>query len=73
MLKLRVSALTGWCRCAGLDCRQAMAIEPPVTAMLSVLALETAGITPDRGPVLVNASGGVGSVATALLAARVMR
>jgi acrylyl-CoA reductase (NADPH) len=57
---------------AGLDCRQAMAIGTAgLTAMLSVLALEKAGITPDRGPVLVTgAAGGVGSVATALLAAR---
>jgi acrylyl-CoA reductase (NADPH) len=39
------------------------------TAMLSVLALEDHGVTPDRGPVLVTgASGGVGSVAIALLA-----
>jgi len=56
----------------GLDCQQAMAIGTAgVTAMLSVLALENAGITPDRGPVLVTgAAGGVGSLATALLAAR---
>ncbi|HKD20413.1 MAG TPA: MDR family oxidoreductase [Rhizomicrobium sp.] len=39
------------------------------TAMLSVLALEDAGITPAKGPVVVTgASGGVGSVAVALLA-----
>ena len=39
------------------------------TAMLSVLALEDAGVTPDRGPVIVTgAAGGVGSVAVALLA-----
>jgi acrylyl-CoA reductase (NADPH) len=39
------------------------------TAMLSVLALEDAGLTPAKGPVLVTgASGGVGSVAIALLA-----
>ncbi|HEY1632288.1 MAG TPA: MDR family oxidoreductase [Rhizomicrobium sp.] len=39
------------------------------TAMLSVLALEDAGLTPERGPVLVTgASGGVGSVAVAILA-----
>ncbi|WP_370321126.1 MDR family oxidoreductase [Oricola sp.] len=39
------------------------------TAMLSVMALERHGITPDRGPVAVTgASGGVGSVAIALLA-----
>jgi acrylyl-CoA reductase (NADPH) len=38
------------------------------TAMLCVLALEKAGITPDRGDVLVTgAAGGVGSVAIALL------
>ena len=41
------------------------------TAMLSVLALERHGVTPDAdGPVLVTgASGGVGSIAIALLAA----
>jgi acrylyl-CoA reductase (NADPH) len=39
------------------------------TAMLSVMALEDAGIMPEKGPVLVTgASGGVGSVAIALLA-----
>jgi acrylyl-CoA reductase (NADPH) len=39
------------------------------TAMLSVLALEKAGITPNSGPVLVTgASGGVGSVAVAVMA-----
>jgi acrylyl-CoA reductase (NADPH) len=38
------------------------------TAMLSVLALEDHGVTPDKGPVLVTgAAGGVGSVAVALL------
>jgi acrylyl-CoA reductase (NADPH) len=38
------------------------------TAMLCVLALEKAGVRPDRGPVLVTgAAGGVGSVAIALL------
>ncbi len=38
------------------------------TAMLCVLALEDAGVTPAKGPVLVTgASGGVGSVAVALL------
>jgi len=40
------------------------------TAMLCVLALRRQGVTPDDGPVLVTgAAGGVGSVATALLAA----
>jgi acrylyl-CoA reductase (NADPH) len=39
------------------------------TAMLAVLALEKAGVTPAKGPVLVTgAAGGVGSVAVALLA-----
>ncbi len=39
------------------------------TAMLSVLALEDHGITPESGPVLVTgAAGGVGSVAVAILA-----
>ncbi len=38
------------------------------TAMLSVLALERAGQTPDQGAILVTgASGGVGSVAVSLL------
>ena len=56
----------------GLDCQQAMAIGTAgFTAMLSVLALEDAGVTPESGPVLVTgAAGGVGSIATALLAAR---
>jgi acrylyl-CoA reductase (NADPH) len=39
------------------------------TAMLSVLVLEQAGITPDSGPILVTgANGGVGSVSVSLLA-----
>ncbi|PPF89720.1 oxidoreductase [Subtercola sp. Z020] len=41
------------------------------TAMIAVLALEDAGVTPGDGPVLVTgAAGGVGSIAIALLAAR---
>jgi acrylyl-CoA reductase (NADPH) len=49
--------------------RDAMAIGTAgYTAMLSILALEHGGITPDRGPVLVTgASGGVGSISIALL------
>lgn len=40
------------------------------TAMLCVMALQRGGITPEAGPVLVTgASGGVGSVAVALLSA----
>jgi acrylyl-CoA reductase (NADPH) len=55
----------------GLDTKQAMAIGTAgFTAMLCVLALEEAGIGPGmEKPVLVTgASGGVGSVAVALLA-----
>jgi acrylyl-CoA reductase (NADPH) len=49
--------------------RDAMAIGTAgYTAMLSVLALEHAGVTPDKGEVLVTgAGGGAGSVAIALL------
>lgn len=52
--------------------RQAMAIGTAgYTAMLCVLALERHGVTPDRGDILVTgASGGVGGVAIALLAAK---
>ncbi len=54
----------------GLSTRQAMAVGTAgFTAMLSVMALEDHGLTPDQGPVLVTgAAGGVGSVATAILA-----
>ena len=53
---------------AGLDTRQAMAVGTAgFTAMLAVMALEDHGIK--AGPVLVTgAAGGVGSVATAILA-----
>jgi acrylyl-CoA reductase (NADPH) len=49
---------------------QAMAIGTAgYTAMLSVLALEDAGVKPEKGAIVVTgASGGVGSVAVALLA-----
>ena len=59
-------------RPAGLSARAAMAIGTAgYTAMLSVLALEKAGLTPAHGPVVVTgAAGGVGSVAIALLAKR---
>jgi acrylyl-CoA reductase (NADPH) len=54
----------------GLTARQAMAIGTAgLTSMLSVLALERHGLIPGSGPVLVTgATGGVGSVAVALLA-----
>ena len=55
--------------------RQAMAIGTAgYTAMLCAMALEREGLTPDRGEVLVTgASGGVGSVAVAILAGRGFR
>ena len=55
---------------SGLSSRQAMAVGTAgFTAMLAVMALEDHGLTPDQGPVLVTgAAGGVGSVATAILA-----
>ncbi len=54
----------------GLTTRQAMAVGTAgFTAMLAVMALEEHGLQPGRGPVLVTgAAGGVGSVATAILA-----
>lgn len=53
----------------GLDARKAMIIGTAgFTAMLCVMALEEAGITPQSGEVVVTgASGGVGSTAVALL------
>jgi len=56
----------------GLTTRQAMAVGTAgFTAMLAVMALEDHGLTPGHGEVLVTgAAGGVGSVATAILAAR---
>lgn len=57
---------------AGLTAAQAMAIGTAgYTSMLGLLALERGGLTPGAGPVLVTgASGGVGSLALALLAAK---
>jgi acrylyl-CoA reductase (NADPH) len=54
----------------GLSARDAMAIGTAgFTAMLAVLALEKHGLSPKAGPVVVTgAAGGVGSVATAVLA-----
>lgn len=54
---------------AGLSARDAMVIGTAgYTAMLSVLALEQQGVRPGDGEVLVTgATGGVGSVATAIL------
>ncbi|MCT4578185.1 MDR family oxidoreductase [Donghicola sp.] len=57
---------------AGMTARQAMVIGTAgYTAMLCVLALEEHGVTPDSGEIVVTgAAGGVGSVATMLLAAK---
>lgn len=54
----------------GLTLERSMAIGTAgLTSMLSVLALEDHGLRPEKGPVLVTgAAGGVGSVATAILA-----
>lgn len=53
----------------GMSAADAMAIGTAgYTAMLSVMALERHGVTPDRGPVVVTgANGGVGTVAIAIL------
>ena len=55
---------------SGLSAREAMAIGTAgFTAMLAILALERHGLSPKSGPVVVTgAAGGVGSVATAVLA-----
>ena len=56
----------------GLSTKQAMAIGTAgFTAAMSVARLERHGVTPDGGPVLVTgATGGVGSTAVSILAAR---
>jgi acrylyl-CoA reductase (NADPH) len=55
---------------ASFSPRDAMAIGTAgYTAMLAVMALERAGLRPERGPIVVTgAAGGVGSVAVAILA-----
>jgi acrylyl-CoA reductase (NADPH) len=59
-------------RPSSISAAQAMAIGTAgYTAMLCVLALERHEIFPDRGPVIVTgAAGGVGSIATSVLAKR---
>ena len=56
-------------RPAGFSAADTMAIGTAgLTSMLSVIALERHGITPDRGKIVVTgAAGGVGSTATAIL------
>lgn len=53
----------------GIESKTAMAIGTAgLTAMLCVMALEDAHVTPDKGPVIVTgAAGGVGSVAVSIL------
>ena len=67
--KARVKASFLVRRPEGLSARQAMAIGTAgFTAMLAVIALESHGMRPDSGDVLVTgAAGGVGSVAVSLL------
>ena len=57
---------------AEFSTKQAMAIGTAgYTSMLAVIAIAKHGVTPDQGEILVTgASGGVGSIAIALLAAR---
>ena len=54
----------------GLTAQQTMAVGTAgYTSMLSIMALERHGITPERGTILVTgANGGVGTIAIALLA-----
>lgn len=67
---IRVPA--GWVikRPEGLSLRDSMVLGTAgLTAALCIDKLEQAGLTPDQGPVLVTgATGGVGSIATAMLA-----
>lgn len=57
---------------SGMTTHRAMAIGTAgLTAMLALLALEEHGVSPDKGEMLVTgATGGVGSIAVALLATR---
>ena len=68
----RIRVPAGWAVAMpdGLDARSSMILGTAgFTAALAVDRLETAGMRPDGGPVLVTgATGGVGSVAVALLA-----
>ena len=67
---IRVPAAWLLKRPQGLSLREAMLLGTAgLTAALCVAKLEQAGLTPDAGPVLVTgATGGVGSIAVALLA-----
>lgn len=67
---IRVPAAWALKRPAGLSLREAMVLGTAgLTAGLCVDKLEQAGVAPDAGPILVTgATGGVGSVAVALLA-----
>ncbi|MGE8360059.1 YhdH/YhfP family quinone oxidoreductase [Pseudomonas sp.] len=67
---IRIPAAWALKRPQGLSLREAMVLGTAgLTAALCVDKLEQAGVTPDAGPILVTgATGGVGSVAVALLA-----
>ncbi|MGJ0534774.1 MAG: YhdH/YhfP family quinone oxidoreductase [Methylocystis sp.] len=67
---IRIPASWALKRPQGLSLREAMVLGTAgLTAALCVDKLEQAGVTPDAGPVLVTgATGGVGSIAVALLA-----
>lgn len=67
---IRIPASWALKRPQGLSLREAMVLGTAgLTAALCVDKLEQAGVTPDAGPILVTgATGGVGSVAVALLA-----
>ena len=62
--------ITDEMRSAGLTMKRAMAVGTAgLTSMLAIVNLEQHGVTPETGTVLVTgAAGGVGSVATAILA-----
>lgn len=67
---IRVPSTWGMRLPAGLTLRESMAFGTAgFTAGLSVLKLERAGVTPDAGDIIVTgATGGVGSIAVAILA-----
>ncbi|SDG31488.1 alcohol dehydrogenase [Pseudomonas benzenivorans] len=67
---IRIPASWALKRPQGLSLREAMVLGTAgLTAALCVDKLEQAGVTPDAGPILVTgATGGVGSIAVALLA-----
>lgn len=56
---------------AGVDYKQGLVLSAGITAAMALRQLETNGLTPEKGPVLVTgATGGVGSLAVRLLSRR---